>query len=77
MTFDRDLFAQTFAGVITVVLLITFYILLISDLVRGTQIFVTPMVLIIIAIVLVAIFSVIYKIQLKLEKSVPRAIKKK
>jgi len=71
LDFDKNLFAQTFAGVITIVLLITFYILLITDLVRGTQLFITPMVLIIIAIILVAIFSVLYKMDTRFEKSKP------
>ncbi|MBI4020480.1 MAG: hypothetical protein HY367_04050 [Candidatus Aenigmarchaeota archaeon] len=59
----KDLTAQVFSAVIAVVLLITFYILLLSDFVRGTQANVTPMILIIIAIILLAIFSVLHKME--------------
>jgi uncharacterized membrane protein YbhN (UPF0104 family) len=64
---DKNLFAQTFAAIIIIVLLVTFYILLITDVARGTQNLLTPMVLVIIAIILVSIFSVLYKIESKLE----------
>ncbi|MBI4176278.1 MAG: hypothetical protein HY518_03670 [Candidatus Aenigmarchaeota archaeon] len=63
----KDLTAQVFSAVIAVVLLITFYILLLSDFVRGTQANITPMILIIIAIILLAIFSVLHKMESEFE----------
>ena len=79
---DKNLFVQTFAGVITIVLLITFYILLITDLIRGTQTFITAMVNIIIAIVLVSMFSILYNIEIKMtgqmdQKTIRNTAKKK
>ncbi len=69
MTVDRNLLTQTFAGIIIIVLLVTFYILLITDITRGAQTLLTPMVLIIISIILVAIFSVLYTMETKIENT--------
>ena len=70
MKIERDLTSQVFAAVISIVLVITFYIVLMAGLLRGTESFVsegvlTPLILIIIAIILLAIFSTIAKLEKK------------
>ena len=73
MKLARDLTSQVFAAVISIVLVITFYLVLMTGLLRGTESFVsegvlTPLILIIIAIILLAIFSTIAKLENKLAK---------
>ncbi len=57
------LIKQIFSIVVAIFLLITFVIVLYADLVTPTETFITPMILIIIAIVCLAIFGEISKIE--------------
>ena len=57
------LIKQTFSVVVAVVLLITFYIVLMADFATPGQTFITPLVLIIIAVICLAIFAELVKIE--------------
>ncbi|MCK4496606.1 MAG: hypothetical protein KAU24_00300 [Candidatus Aenigmarchaeota archaeon] len=57
------LIKQIFSIVVTIVLLITFYIVLMADLAIPGDTLITPLILIIIAVVCLAIFSELVKIE--------------
>ena len=57
------LIKQVFSVVIAIVLMITFYIVLMADLATPGETFITPLILIIIAIVCLAIFSELAKME--------------
>ncbi len=57
------LIKQIFSIVVTIVLLITFYIVLMADLATPGDTLITPLILIIIAVVCLAIFSELVKIE--------------
>ena len=57
------LIKQIFSIVVSIVLLITFYIVLMADLATPGDTLITPLILIIIAIVCLAIFSELVKIE--------------
>ena len=57
------LIKQAFSIVVAVVLLVTFYIVIMADLATPGETFVTPLVLIIIAVICLAIFSELAKIE--------------
>lgn len=57
------LIKQIFSIVVAIVLLITFYIVLMADLATPGDTLITPLILIIIAVVCLAIFSELVKIE--------------
>jgi len=63
MEMKQYLIKQIFSMVVAIVLLITFYIILMADLATPGETFITPLILIIIAIVCLAIFAELVKIE--------------
>ena len=63
---QRYLISQAFSLVISVVLVLVFFILLVAGMTTGQNYFITDLILIIIAIVLLAIFGVMNQIKLNL-----------
>jgi len=57
------LMKQIFSVVVAIVLLVTFYIVLMADLATPGETFITPLVLIIIAVIALAIFAELAKIE--------------
>jgi len=72
---DKYLFKQVFSVAVAVILLVTFYILLAIDMTTPTQNFITPMILIIISITVLAIFSEIVNIEENIMKTVNKSKK--
>ena len=72
---DKYLFKQVFSVAVAVILLVTFYILLAIDMTTPTQNFITPMILIIISITVLAIFSEIVNIEENIIKTVNKSKK--
>ena len=73
MKIEKDLTIQVFSITISIILMIIFYILLTTGLMLGTESFmsqniITPLMLIIIAIICLAIFSTLSKIESKMPK---------
>lgn len=63
----KYIFSQTFTIIVAIILVITFYILLQTAVVKGNyEILITPMILIILSIIGLAIFSVLTKIEFQL-----------
>lgn len=57
------LIKQVFSVVVAVVLLVTFYIVMMADLSTPGQTFITPLILIIIAVICLAMFAELVKIE--------------
>jgi len=65
---DRYLITQIISILVSFTLLATFYIILTAGLVTELKSFLTPLILIVIAVVLVAIFTTLTKIENALSK---------